>query len=332
MNMSIRRGSFRTALFPIVVTLACSIANLHWASPSIGAESLAFSFETGLEGFQPNGGGTSVSLDTIGATDGTNSLKFTMVGAASFSGALTTSINPTLPGGSTIIGDPPGIDYILFDLTLPEEFPLPPAVGFLRASVTVFGNSQPDYPGGQQTGLSVQFFDNEIDVAGPAGTYHDLRIDLTSAAHPLTFETGSFNDIIGTVGSGLNDIIPSSFQIYFNKNSGSEFPLTLYMDNIRVGILPPAIAGDYNLDGAVDAADYVVWRKNDGSENPLPNDNELGVPIRADHYDLWRANFGLLPEVGGGNAIAAPEPANLLLLVVGCVCWWGTKRIRASTR
>jgi T5SS/PEP-CTERM-associated repeat protein len=39
----------------------------------------------------------------------------------------------------------------------------------------------------------------------------------------------------------------------------------------------PELPGDFNTDGAVDAADYVVWRKNGGTQ--------------AD-FDLWRANFG----------------------------------------
>ena len=45
----------------------------------------------------------------------------------------------------------------------------------------------------------------------------------------------------------------------------------------------PALAGDYNEDGIVDAADYVVWRKGLGT-----------IYIQA-QYDVWRANFGKLP-------------------------------------
>jgi hypothetical protein len=312
----------RRSLFSIAFAVLWTHAGVNLlCAPAMAAEFLAYSFETGLEGFGANGGGTTVTLDTIGATDGTSSLKFSQVAGATFTGAITTSLDPTFPGSDTVIGDPPGIDYILFDLTLPETYPPPKIGGFARASVTVFGSSQPDYPGGQLHGLAAQFFDNEISIAGAAGTYRDLRIDLASAPHPLTFEGGSFNDIFGTIGSGLNDVIPSSFQIYVNKRNDS--PLTVYIDNIRVGILPPPVPGDFNQDGKVDAADYVVWRKHLNTSNELPNDNDLGVPITSAHYDLWRQNFGSSPPPPGvGSLSAVPEPGAIALLFVAGALYW----------
>jgi hypothetical protein len=40
-----------------------------------------------------------------------------------------------------------------------------------------------------------------------------------------------------------------------------------------------------------------------GGSTPLPNDNGLGTPIRAEHYDLWRACWLVNIEDGsrGGN-------------------------------
>lgn len=83
------------------------------------------------------------------------------------------------------------------------------------------------------------------------------------------------------------------------------------------------IAGaDYNHNGLVDAADYVLWRKTlgttvtpgsgaDGSGN--------GIIDQAD-YNLWRAHFGLTSGAGSGSGLsggAVPEPASCLLLVAG---------------
>jgi rhamnogalacturonan endolyase len=52
------------------------------------------------------------------------------------------------------------------------------------------------------------------------------------------------------------------------------------------------LVGDYNSDGKVDAADYVVWRKAENSATGLRADgNKDGVVDQAD-YALWRSNFG----------------------------------------
>jgi hypothetical protein len=72
----------------------------------------------------------------------------------------------------------------------------------------------------------------------------------------------------------------------------------------------PVTAGDYNRDGTVDAADYVVWRKG------------LGTTYTQADYDVWRANFG--QTIGSGGALpsaeplpAIPEPSTALVLFVG---------------
>jgi hypothetical protein len=77
------------------------------------------------------------------------------------------------------------------------------------------------------------------------------------------------------------------------------------LDNV---VFRPAIAlaGDYNNNGIVDAADYVVWRKG------------LGTTYTQNDYNIWRAHFGQTAGSGSGalaNA-AVPEPATLEMLVV----------------
>jgi hypothetical protein len=63
------------------------------------------------------------------------------------------------------------------------------------------------------------------------------------------------------------------------------------------------LPGDYNADGSVDAADYVVWRKNPAGFG--------GDPAG---YNTWRANFDGPTGAGSGfGASAVPEPAALVL-------------------
>jgi hypothetical protein len=69
---------------------------------------------------------------------------------------------------------------------------------------------------------------------------------------------------------------------------------------------PEGLAGDFNDDGKVDTADYVMWSRS--GNNPLPNDN--GLATAAERYNLWRANFGSMAMPGGGAGGAnVPEPA-----------------------
>ena len=80
------------------------------------------------------------------------------------------------------------------------------------------------------------------------------------------------------------------------------------------------VAGDYNGDGNVDAADYVLWRNNVGTTNPLANDL-IGGTIGDAQYNQWRSHFGQTAGSGSGtSAIAAvPEPTTLILFAAALV-------------
>jgi hypothetical protein len=82
------------------------------------------------------------------------------------------------------------------------------------------------------------------------------------------------------------------------------------------------LMGDYNNNGFVDAADYVVWRNGDS-----PDDTQAG-------YNLWRANFG---KPGGAGSVigptAVPEAScftlGMLALCFGVACG---RRARSTSR
>jgi hypothetical protein len=67
---------------------------------------------------------------------------------------------------------------------------------------------------------------------------------------------------------------------------------------------PKGKQGDYNNNGIVDAADYVIWRKTFGQSVLNPGDGADGdesETIDQGDYDFWRARFGLLTK--GGNVV-----------------------------
>ena len=90
--------------------------------------------------------------------------------------------------------------------------------------------------------------------------------------------------------------------------------------------MPPGLPGDFNNDGSVDAADYVLFRQNEGTTTTLPNDNGIGGTVGQPHYDLWRAHYGENQTPGGGSSAhvgAVPEPSSTVLLltaIVGFCC------------
>jgi hypothetical protein len=67
---------------------------------------------------------------------------------------------------------------------------------------------------------------------------------------------------------------------------------------------PITLPGDFNGDDRVDAADYVVWRKTDGTTAK---------------YNEWRGNFGATAGAGSGLGIggAVAEPGGAVLLMAG---------------
>ena len=83
-----------------------------------------------------------------------------------------------------------------------------------------------------------------------------------------------------------------------------------FSEGFRVASIPE-LPGDFNHDGTVDSADYVVWRKNPGG---------IYTP---DDYNTWRAHFGQTFSFGSGAAVpsaeplspAVPEPATVFLLL-----------------
>ncbi len=55
------------------------------------------------------------------------------------------------------------------------------------------------------------------------------------------------------------------------------------------------LQGDYNRDGAVDAADYTVWRDAVGGAGGLAADGTRNGIVDQEDYLLWRSNFGAVP-------------------------------------
>jgi hypothetical protein len=134
-----------------------------------------------------------------------------------------------------------------------------------------------------------------------------------SIGGPLNLATPHFANPSGNVFNfGQNNEVNGGYTFvaaYRDEQATWGTGGTLLVDNINVvgmtnfGIAPPPVLGDYNDNGVVDAADYVVWRNGDS-----PDDSQAG-------YNLWKANFGSPPGSGSGlGSGAVPEPNSLVLV------------------
>jgi hypothetical protein len=104
-------------------------------------------------------------------------------------------------------------------------------------------------------------------------------------------------------------------------NNGGAIVGTGTLDGASRAFLLTPVAldpADFNRNGTVDAADYVVWRKSDGTP---------------DHYAMWRSHFGLTVASGAtaSRNAAVPEPTTPMLLwaAAGSVlvrCRWASSR------
>ena len=93
--------------------------------------------------------------------------------------------------------------------------------------------------------------------------------------------------------------------------------------------------GDYNHNGVVDMADYIVWRNTAGSIVNLAADGNNNQVVDAGDYTFWRSHFGQTSGSGAGSGAdlsqsSVPEPNAALLIAIGSVAVAGIRRKRTQ--
>jgi T5SS/PEP-CTERM-associated repeat protein len=193
------------------------------------------------------------------------------------------------------------------------------ANGAVRGDGTIVGSVQNGglvSPGTSPGALNIdgnytQTADGELLIELAASSYDQLLVtsDATLAGSLTVNLIDGFTPSIGQMFTILTaDDVDGVF--------GTEPPPTtlnfgfnvIYNAQSVVLTVFSALPGDYNGNGTVDAADYVVWRKTDGTQ---PG------------YDTWRTHFGETVGTAGDSPsqAAVPEPATLMVLIFAAAGW-----------
>jgi hypothetical protein len=87
------------------------------------------------------------------------------------------------------------------------------------------------------------------------------------------------------------------------------------------------LAGDLNVDGVVDGADFLLWQRTLGSTAPAgsfpPADASLDGSVNAPDLAIWREEFGRTvqyPRPAAEGAVASvPEPSAIAIAALACI-------------
>jgi hypothetical protein len=154
-----------------------------------------------------------------------------------------------------------------------------------------------------------------VNVTGLVSLHGQLQLAMTNdfAANSessfavltaTTAITGAFANVANGQRLATTDGI-GSFLVNYGSTSSLN-PKQVILTNFE-------LSGDFNGDRTVNAADYVTWRKSDGTQ--------LG-------YDTWRSNFSNHGSANGSMLAAqVPETASALLLISGAATgiWRGRR-------
>jgi hypothetical protein len=140
---------------------------------------------------------------------------------------------------------------------------------------------------------------DRLNVAGVAALGGTLDVSLLNGFMPAEGDQFLILSAAGGVsGTFTTEILPPL--------EGGLFLDVVYQPT-AVSLLATRLGGDFNADGTVDTADFIVWRKSGGSQAG---------------YDTWRASFGrstgngqAAPGSARGLNLAVPEPSAATLIL-----------------
>lgn len=145
---------------------------------------------------------------------------------------------------------------------------------------------------------------------------------FTTISIPLT-SFDELNDAFETNNGG--DGLLTDFNMYYlglltrdDPNSGAGL-VGLEIESIQVTI-PVASSADFDLDGDVDGADFLIWQQNQGTNNGKRAVLDLGDAdydgdVDSDDLAIWKSQYGTVPAIAVSASV--PEPSTVAMWLIG---------------
>ncbi len=253
-------------------------------------------------------GGTLAVNNTMGSGVGTGDVVVNdsgtgsgAIGGTGFIGTPSDASNVTLTGAEMYPGDLTGNDSA------------PPFLDTLPGRLTVYGDVTFDSASSLNIDLNGAAAGTSYDqlVASGIISLGDAKLNITlgggftPSGQSFTLVDNQGAGAINGTFSMLNGVATDEitlggipYQLKYTGGNGNDLVLA------PIGL---TLAGDYNEDGSVDAADYVLWRSDPDSNGGDP-----------DGYNTWREHFGESAP-GSGSSLrtrAVPEPSTCLLVLL----------------
>jgi hypothetical protein len=164
-----------------------------------------------------------------------------------------------------------------------------------------------------------------------ANSDNDLRMTVFGS-DGVTALASADRAVAGDVESLSGVFLPAAGR-YFIQVAGSLDAVQLYQLDLTLVSAASLLQGDFNRDGEVDAADYVVWRKSLAEHGVgLAADANYDQVVDVADYDIWRRNFGSIAASGTHEVTSpAPEAATITLALLAVLIMIGrTARPRSG--
>lgn len=172
-------------------------------------------------------------------------------------------------------------------------------------------------------------------ISGNGSSANKMQASLfASGAVVANFTDPSFQWALTALGSGSYN--PTITDLQFTSQAVSNFTVSNVWIGNAATMLPATLTsqGDFNKDGVVNGADYVLWRKSMGqSGSNLAADGNGDYLVDSGDLNTWRAHFGMAVSGSASEPplsaeAAVPEPSAVILLVLAMLAVLPTIRHR----